>query len=358
LVPFLRRELSRRAGVAIPFDAFDSDRIPAHLTPTFRIVDDTGEVLAVGDDLAVLRDELSSEARTAMATSGHGVERSGMITWDLEDLPSFIEIEGPGRPVVAYPALVDEGDSVGARLFATPSEQAEAMWNGTRKLLILNLPSASRRLKPLVTQEGKQAVAAGPYESFGEWADDCMSCAVDAALVSAGGPVWDEPAFNRLQRITRETALDALIDVASESLEIMDEHLEVREAMAEFTTDLYRDAVADIEEQLDRLLYPGVLTAIGRERLADLLRYMRAIRRRLEQIRDHVERDRERMDRVRGLDARRDELSDAVPDAQGLVDVAWMLQELRVSLFSQEIGTKGKISEKRITEAMERAIAP
>ena len=358
LMPFLRRELTRRAGVPIPFDAFDMDRIPAHLLPSFRIVDDAGEVLAEGSDLTTLRDELGSEVRTAMERTGHGIETTGRTSWDFGDLPSAVEIPGPGRPITAYPALTDEGETIGVRLFATPAEQTEAMWDGTKRLLTLDLPSAARRLRPLVTEDGRRAVAAGPYASFAEWADDCLSCAVDDVLASAGGPAWDRTTFERLREVARRTAPDVLIEVASGSLQILDEHLEIREAMSEFTADPYRDAVADIDEQLDRLLYPGMLSAVGKDRLADVLRYLQAIRRRLGRLRDHVGRDRRSMERVRDLERRRDELVDAVPEAEGLVEVAWMLQELRISLFAQEMGTKGKVSEKRIVEAMDRAVAP
>jgi len=358
LVPFLRRELTRRAGVPIPVDAFDPERIPAHLVPTFRIVDEGGTVLAEGGDLAALRDELGSLAREAMAASGHAVERSGMTTWEIDDLPPSVEIDAAGRRTVAYPALVDEGETVAIRLFATPDEQADAMWAGTRRLLLLGMPSPVRRLRPLVTADGRAAVAAGPHPSFGDWAQDCLACAVDAALVSGGGPVWNAADFERLSRHTREETADTLIEVASDALEILDEHLEVRETMGRFTAEPFRESIDDVEEQLDRLLYPGVFAAIGRERLPDLLRYLRAIRRRLEQLPDHVGRDRERMERVRRLEARRDALSDVLPGSLELIEVAWMLQEFRISLFAQQIGTKGKVGEKRIIEAIEAAVAP
>ena len=358
LIPFLRRELTHRAGVPIPFDAFDLERIPSHLIPTFRVVDEDGATIAEGSDLAVLRSELSDRARAAMSTSGHEVERTGLTAWDFGDLPDSVEIGPPGQTVIAYPALFDEDDSVAVRLFATPAEQDEAMWNGTRRLLLLNLPSPAKRLRPLVTADGLRAVADGPDESFGAWADDCLSCAVDAALIAAGGPAWDAASFARLLRFVRDETDGTLIDVASDSLEILDLHLEIREAMKRYTAAPYEDAIADIDEQLDRLLYPGVLTAIGAKRLPDLLRYLRGIDRRLEQLRHHVGRDAERMDRVRSLEARHDALTDAVPGNTALIEVAWMLQELRVSLFAQQIGTKGKVGEKRIIEAMERAVAP
>ena len=358
LVAFLRRVLTGRAGVPIPLDAFDPERVPAHLRPSFRVIGEDGEVLAEGPQLSVLRNDLQSEAQNALATSGHSVERTGLTAWNLGDLPTEVEIDGPGRVVTAYPALVDDGDSVAVRIFATLAEQSAAMWDGTRRLLVLGLPSPSRHLRPLVTGDGKKAIAAGPYSSFNEWSADCLSCAVDDVLARTGGPVWDRKAFDQLLRVVEAETPDLLVAVAADSLEILDELREVREAMAALGGDNWVEVKADIDEQLGRLIYPGFLTGVGIDRLSDMLRYIRAISRRLETLPDRAARDRGLMEQIRELEAERDDLSDAIPDSVELIDVAWMLQELRVSWFAQSIGTKRKVSEKRIREAMQRAIAP
>ncbi len=356
--PFLRGELTRRSGVPIPPDAFHPDQLPAFLRPTFRIIDAEGLVLAQGGDLGRLKGELQEEARAAMAASHHGVERTGLIAWEIGELPRSVEIDGPGRTVTAYPALVDDVDSVAVHLFATPAEQDVAMWEGTRRLLMLDLPSPSRHLRPLVTEDGRTAVAAGPHSSFEVWAEDCLACALDEMLSDAGGPVWDREAFDRLLASVRESITDVLVAVASDALEILDEVRTVRSAMARLTGDRYAPAVKDVADQLDRLIYPGFLTSVGIDRLADLNRFVQAAGRRLEQLPDHIDRDRERMERVQDLESERDELSDAMPGSVELVETAWMLQELRVSVFAQELGTKGKVSEKRVREALARAVAP
>jgi len=357
-MPFLRGELTRRSGVPIPLDAFDPDRLPSFLRPTFRIVDAEGVVLADGGNLGKLKNDLQDEARAAMSASNHGLERTGMRIWDVDELPPSVEIDGPGRTITAYPALVDEGDSVAVHLFATPAERDDAMWEGTRRLLTLDLGSPSRYLRPLVTGDGRAAITDGPYRSFETWAEDCLSCAVDDLLSDAGGPVWGREEFERLLETCREESDDVLVAVASNALEILDEVRTVRAALAIMTGDRFARAVADMEDQIGRLIYPGFLTAVGIDRLADLIRYVQAIGRRIEQLPDHVDRDRERMERVQNLEAERDDLSDAMPGSVDLIDVAWMLQELRVSLFAQGVGTKGKISEKRVAEAMASAIAP
>ncbi|MEN8234557.1 MAG: ATP-dependent RNA helicase HrpA, partial [Actinomycetota bacterium] len=358
LVPFLRRALTRQAGTPIPIDAFDFERLPAHLRPAFRITDDDGGILAEGDDLSELRNRLHDEAQAAMAAARHPLERVGLTEWDFETLPSEVDVEGAGRSVKAYPAIVDDGDSVSVRLFAARAEQAAAMWEGNRRLLALELPSPSRQLRRLVTEDGRRAIAAGPHGSFDAWAADCLTCALDEIMSNAGGPAWDAAAFEELLGTARRRAPDLVVSVASEALEILDEHREIRAMMTDLDDDRYRESISDVVGQLDRLIYAGFLTSVGVDRLADVLRYLRAVTRRLEQLPDHAERDRERAARLQVLDDEWEELSDAVPGSTELIEVAWMIQELRVSLFAQEIGTKGKVSEKRIVEAMRRAVEP
>ncbi len=356
--PFLRGEMTRRSGVPIPPDAFDPERLPVFLRPKFRIIDAEGAVLADGGDLGGLKNDLREEARTAMASSNHGVERAGMRGWEGEEIPWSVEIDGPGRAVTAYPALVDEGESVAVHLFATPAERDAAMWEGTRRLLMLNLPSPSPYLRALVTQDGRAAVAVGPHDSFESWAEDCLSCAVDEILTDAGGPVWDRPAFERLLDLCRRESDEVLVGVASAALEILDELQTVRSDMTALEGMRFDPALADMDQQLSRLIYAGFLTAVGIDRLADLTRYVLAIGRRIRQLPDHVDRDREHMERIQDLESERDDLSDAMPGSVELIEIAWMLQELRVGLFAQGIGTKGKVSEKRVREAITNAVMP
>ena len=110
------------------------------------------------------------------------MEQTGLTAWSFGELPRVVEIEGPGHTVKTYPALIDEGDSVGVRLLATPTEQAEAMWEGTRRLLLLHLPSPGRLLRPLLTGQTAAAVNGGPYGTPSAWAQDCLTCAVDQIL--------------------------------------------------------------------------------------------------------------------------------------------------------------------------------
>jgi ATP-dependent helicase HrpA len=351
LLRYLRRELTRIGGVPVPVDAFDLTRLPFHLQPTFRVVDSESKVLAQGNDLAVLKAELREEARVTTAAVGHDLEQTGLTTWSIGELPRVVEISGAAHSVRTYPALIDEGDSVGVRLLATPAEQADAMWAGVRRLLLLNLPSAGRLLRPLLTSQATVAVKGGPYDTPAHWAQDCLTCAVDQLMEQAGTQVWDGVAFEALLAVTRDNLYAGLTAVAEASLLILGTLRSVRIALVR-VPDKFESSAADVEEQVDRLIYPGFVTGVGAGRLSDVHRYLQAIERRLEQLPENAERDRRRMAAVRRLEDEHDRLREALPDSASLMEVAWMLQELRVSLFAQALGTRGKVSEKRIAQAL------
>ncbi|NNF63328.1 MAG: ATP-dependent RNA helicase HrpA [Acidimicrobiia bacterium] len=350
LVESLRRTLSRIADATLPIDAFDLDRLPPHLRPRFRVIDDDGVVLGQGEDLAVIKDELVAETRSVVSSQLHPLERTGSISWDFGELPVTVELEGDGHRVTAYVALVDEGSTVGVRIVATPQEQGDAMWAGTRRLLLLQLTDSYRHVEELVTADGRLAIAAGPHGSVAGWLDDCMNAAVDRLVEDAGGPVFSPEAFDDLLTQVRLEVDDAVIDLASGSLEVLDA---VRTLNIRMETAVVPDeTLIDIIEQRDRLIYPGFVASLGFERLADVQRYIAAMERRLIGARDNPQRDLELLSEIQSLEAEQDRLIEHLGMSPQLAEVDWMLQELRVSYFAQQLGTKFKVSEKRIRAAL------
>ena len=348
----VRRELTRRSGKVVPPDALDLDGLPAHLRPTFRVVDEEGVVVAEGKDLAGLKDSLVAEARSTLAARSHDIEQAGLTAWSVGELPQVLEIEGEGTQALAYPALVDEGDSVAVRLMATRDEQADAMWAGTIRLLLLNLPSPGKLLRPMLGTEAKLAIKAGPYRSTAEWVDDCLMCAVGGIMAEFGGPAWDAPGFDELLVFTRDALGERVTAVGLESLALLETTQAVSSALSRSGVDMFEDSVADVDDQLAALVYPGFLAGVGEGRVADVHRYVRAMERRLEHLPRNPGRDLEMMDRVHRLENEYERLAELLPSSPEVIEVAWMLQELRVSLFAQAIGTRGKVSEKRVERAL------
>ncbi len=357
LIEPLRHAVMRRTGLVVAPDAFDLESLPLHLRPQFRIVDDRAGEIAAGDSLVSLKEDLRRQARAAVGDATHELERSGITTWDFGELPRRVDLAGPTHAVTAFPALVDEGKTVGIRLLATAEEQAESMWEATRRLLLLNLPAAGRLGKSVLDADARRLLRiTGPYADPAEWVDDCLNCAVDGVLEAVGGPVWDGTAFDRLLRRTRDELADRVTAIASGSLEVLAGLRRVELQLPAFGAPLFADSIEDVAAQVRRLIYPGFVAAVGEQRLVDLQRYFDAIVVRLERLADHPDRDHRAMEVVRALESEHDHLVDTMGATVALIEVGWLLQELRVSLFAQQLGTRVPVSPRRVRRALDVAM--
>jgi len=348
----VRRALSSIADSPVLPEDFDPSRIPSHLKPRFRVVDSGGHPIAESHELDDLRASFREEARTAVSTSRHPIEADALTSWTIGDLPRAVTIEGPGHDIEAYPALIDDGDLVAVRLMATPEEQADAMWEGLRKLLAFHLTSPGQLLRSLLTDNAKLALVTSPYADQTEWLNDCLACALDAVMLDSGGLVWTEAGFTRLLARMRDTIADRLTEVGGTSIAIMETLRNAYIAAEPLGAEAFEPSISDVGSQLSRLVYPGMLTAMGIGRLDDLQRYVQAIEYRLSRLSETLPRDRGRMARIQPLEAEHDHLLDTLPASPELIDIGWQLQELRVSLFAQHLGVNGTVSEKRIRTAL------
>jgi ATP-dependent helicase HrpA len=351
LVVGLRRVLGKLGGIPIPLDAFDSTALSAHLRTRFRVIGEEGEVVAEAEDLAVLKEGFAEAARRTIATERHPLEHQGLTEWTFGDLPQVVEIGEGAHRARAFPSLVDDGDSVSIRLMATEDEQWASMQTGACRLLLLSLPSPEGILREYVDRETRQIIRTGPYDNAAEWIDDCLMATVASTLDDAGGPPWDEASFQRIRSLLRDGLAEAVTAVGRQSLLLLQAVEEVEWRLGPLA-DRFPDAVDDIVAQVNRLVYPGFLMGIGAARIADVTRYLQAVDRRLEALPTRPDRDADQMARVHRLEAEYDRLMELLPTTPASIDIAWMLEELRVSLFAQSIGTRGKVSEPRIRRAL------
>jgi len=344
-------ELTRIGGVPVSRDAFDESRLPAHLKITFRVLDG-GRELASGKDLDGLREKLQPRLQTKLTEAAGDLTRTGLRDWTIGTLPR----EFTRGQVTAYPALADAGDSVDVRLFATQAEADAAMAAGTRRLLLLQVPSGMRSIADRLPNERKLAMSRSPYPSIGALLDDCVACAADQVIADACGPAWDADGFARLIAAARPALPLATARVLDAVSDVLEAAHEAEGRLHAATSPPLAAAFADARDQFAGLIYPGFVTQTGLPRLPDLVRYLRAISRRLDTVAADPGRDADRMAAVhRAADAYRqavDQLPPARRSAADVTAVRWMIEELRVSLFAQVLGTRGPVSEKRILAAL------
>jgi len=279
-------------------------------------------------------------------------------------LPRSGERESGGRTVAGFPALVDEGDGAAVRVLPTAADQAEAMRAGTRRLLIENLgrplTRAQGQVAHVLPNAERLALAASPYRTTAALLSDCLDCAIDDLVETNGGPAWDGEAFTALLAAVRAGLDETVLDVVRLVARILTAWREVDRAVSATSSLPLLPMLADVRQQVDTLVHNGFVVTVGRRRLPDLLRYLRGVQRRLERAPENVNADRQRMSRVAAI---REEVDAALaslpPHRRGdppVQEVRWMLEEFRLSLFAQGIGTAYPISEQRIQRALRHLI--
>ncbi|ORA12484.1 ATP-dependent RNA helicase HrpA [Mycobacterium angelicum] len=357
LLDALQRELRRRTGILVPIDAFDVNKLPPHLRMTFAVQSADGTEVARGKDLAALQERLATPARDAVADAVAGqLERNGLRGWpdDLDELPRVVERTVSGRTVRGFPAYVDVRTTVGVRVFATSAEQDEAMGPGVRRLLRLSVPSPIKAIERQLNPRTRLVLGTNPDGSLPALLDDCADAAVDAL---ARGPVWTRDEFAALRDRVAENLLPTTIDVLGRVEKVLSAVQEVQLVIPAQPPPALAEAIADVRAQLDRLLPAGFVTATGPARLGDLTRYLTAIRRRLDRLPQAIQADQQRMRQVAAVQRAYDELVRALSPARragaDVHDIALQIEELRVSLWAQQLGTPRPVSEQRIYRAID-----
>lgn len=361
LLEAVQRELHRRTGVLVPIDAFDLDKLPPHLRVTFAVEGADGTELARGKDLDALQHELAAPVRRAVADAvADGLDRTGLRAWpdDLDALPRTVENTVGGHTVRGYPALVDAGDTVDLHVFPTAAEQLASMGPGTRRLLRLAVPSPVKAVERQLSPRTKLVLGSNPDGSLHALLDDCADAATD---MLAPAPVWTRDEFAALRDRVAADLVSTTGGIVARVEKVLSAAHDVEVALPSNPSVAQADAVADIRAQLDRLLPRGFVATTGATHLSDLSRYLLAIGRRLERLPHAPAADRERMDRVHAVEDAYDELLRALSPARAggadIRDIGRQIEELRVSLWAQQLGTPRPVSEQRIYRAIDAALS-
>ncbi|MFF2174577.1 ATP-dependent RNA helicase HrpA [[Kitasatospora] papulosa] len=364
----LARELQRMVGVPVTADDFDLSRVPDHLKITFRVTDERRRKVAEDKDLEALKVQLRPKARQALSKaaaatagpSGESIERSGLTDWTIGTLNRVFETRRAGQPVKAYPALVDQGATVAVRLFDTEAEQQQAMWRGTRRLILLNIPvNPAKFASDKLTNQQKLALSRNPHGSIQALFDDCATAAADRLIAAHGGPAWDEASFRKLYDKVRADLVDLTVRTIGQVQQILAAWQACERRLKATNSLVLINNVTDVRDHLARLVPPGFVTATGLPRLPDLMRYLVAEDRRLQQMPTNVQRDTTRMEKVHEMQDEYawllEQLPQGRPVPKAVLDIRWMIEELRVSYFAHALGTAQPVSDKRIVKAIDAA---
>ncbi|MEU2748556.1 ATP-dependent RNA helicase HrpA [Streptomyces collinus] len=369
LTATMTRELRLMVGVPFEAEDFDLSKVPDHLKVTFRIVDERRRKLAEDKDLEALKLTLRPKARKALSqaaaataerSGGESLERSGLTDWTIGALTRVFETRRAGQPVKAYPALVDDGDTVSVRLFDTEAEQAQAMWKGMRRLILRNIPvNPAKFASEKLTNAQKLALSANPHGSIQGLFDDCAMAAADKLIGDFGGPAWDEESYRKLYDKVRAEIVDTTVRTVGQVQQVLAAWQACERRLKAVRSPALLANLQDVRGQLDALVKPGFVTEAGLRRMPDLMRYLVAADRRLQQMPTNVQRDTTRMQKVHEMQDEYAWLLEQMPQGRpvpsSVLDIRWMIEELRVSYFAHALGTAYPVSDKRIVKAIDAA---
>jgi ATP-dependent helicase HrpA len=342
--------------VHVPEEAWDQAKVPDHLRPTFRVLDEQGAELGVGKDLEALKQPLrpSFDRAIRQVADESGVSATGQTAWTFGTIePSFTRTRA-GHEVHGFPTLVDEGSTVGLRVAASAEEQEANHRLGVRRLLLLALPSPVGQMVESLDNHAKLALAASPYPNVRALVEDCVTAAA-GELVDSREPVRDPEAFAALVERARATLGDAATGVLHQVIRVLDEWRSLEKSLHGRVEMLMLPAMTDLRAQIARLVHPGFIAEAGSPALREYPRYLKAMAARVERLPDRA-RDRELMDRIDVLQQAWQHRVDALPEGRplgaDLRRVRWMLEEYRVSLWAQNLGTAQPVSDARIRKAL------
>ncbi len=342
-------------GATVPARAFDIGKVPTHLRVRFSVDDERGVSVASGRSLDALRAELAPKVRAAIARSTPIDERKGITAWDFGDLPESVESTRGGITVIGFPTLLDDGDSVSIRVLTNPDLQARVMRLGVRRLLLLAVPVNRRAVERDLTNQAKLAIAGARVMSLDELEADCITAAADRVIADHGTVPFTADGFAALVSLARDHMPDHAARLLRVAAEVLAAASSVQARLSKLVAPAVASSADDAAAQLARLVRPGFVVTTGPERLPDVLRYVKAIDQRLTKLPEAPQKDQNNLRDVLALERRYTDLLRRTPReavTAELVDIGWLLEELRVSVFAQQLGAARGISPAKIAKSI------
>jgi len=356
LLPELTRQLLRMSGVEVAASAWDLSQLPPHLLMRFEVVDERGRPLRAGRDLAALRQQVGERVRSRLQQRPETtIERDQIKRWDFGDLPERVEVRRAGMTLRGYPALTEQADgSLSIRLHETPQAAATAGARGAVRLLLQEQRDKVRWLRRNLPNWQRSCLLYTGLGSCDELTDDLL-VATAATLLLGDQPDTIRDAAIWQQRSSHAAA--ALVASATANAErvsaLLQQRRELLQQIQHLTKPNWLLSLRDAEAQLNGLLPRRFLLQIPQAQLPELARYLRALARRLEKLPLDPQRDQQLCQQIAPLQQMCREAwpTDPIaePPSAALQHFRWLLEELRVSLFAQELGTRERVSITRLS---------
>lgn len=353
----LEKEFRRMTGVTINKEDWQLEQVPSYLKMTFNILDENGKTILVGKDLSLLKEQLKEKVQKILTkitqTQNNDIEKSDITDWNFGHLPKVYESKRQNYVVKAYPTLVDEGKSVAIKLVDSEEQQAKFMQQGIKRLIYLNIPSPIKYLHEKLPNKAKLGLYFNPFGKINDLIDDCIYCGINYLIEKEQGIIFEQQQFPPLLDKIKGEINDIIVEIASQVERILTLNYEITKKLKGRMDLSLALSLADIKKQLSQLIYKGFVADSGYQKLPDIYRYLQAIDKRIEKLFLDPNKDRLHLiviERVTELYLKLQQQEKYKTHELLIKQLRWMIEELRVNLFAQQLGTPYPISEKRIKQ--------
>ena len=350
LTEFLAARLQRMTGVSVPDDAWRPELLPAHMHAVFEVVDESGRVLAEGRDLPALQRRFGERAQQDFsAPLDARFERRDLQDWDFGELPESVEVVRGGVSLRGYPALVvSDGGRIDLRLFDQPSAAASAHHEGLLALFRKQASGVVKDIRRAVPDFDRQALWFRTLGSAGELQADLERAALQAAFLGEGDAIRDPETFQRCLASGKKRLLAEAVEIGAHAGRALAAWHQLRQALKGRLSPQLLAVAGEVQAQAGELVYAGFISATPPLWLPHLPRYLQAAQRRVEQAGANLARDREQALVVSRYWQQYKQAVEGGSGGDALVRFRWLIEELRVSLFAQSLGTAEKVSPQRL----------
>ncbi|NMP17411.1 ATP-dependent RNA helicase HrpA [Thalassotalea sp. Y01] len=353
MISALEKHLLRMSGIRIPEQSFAFDELDAHLRMNFKILDNKGKLLKQGRNLTVLQEQLQGKVKESIKqVAEKGIEQQHIVKWDFNALPKSYEKKLANISIQAFPALVDHKKDVAIELFEDKQSAADAMLKGATRLILLNIPSPVKYLETKLPNKAKLGLYFNPFGKISDLLDDCIVASAQHLLKQHNMVPYSEPEYAKARDFIRAEIADSVLAAAIKLETVLTMRHEIAKQLKGNVGLNMIQAHGDIKQQLDALVFKGFVSNSGIHRLDDILRYLNAIKRRLEKLPVDPNSDRLKMLDVEKSETLYKNLLQQQPKNRPIdetkLEIRWMIEEFRVSIFAQNLGTNMPVSYKRI----------
>lgn len=359
LIDAISTRLLRMTGVRVEPDAWDLSTLAPHLRLQFEVRDEHDKLLARGLNLSKLKAQLQGKVTDTLSkVADKGIEKADLTEWSFGELPSsYVKKQGQYE-IKAFPALVDKKDSAAVELFDNEHKAQQAHQQGLRRLVLLNVPSPIKYLQQNLPNKSKLGLYFNPFGKVNDLIDDCIAAAVDSLLTKYGN-IRTADAFEKAKEQIRGELGDTVVEIATQVEQVLSIAHGLNKRMKGRVDLTMITAHGDIKSQLQSLVFKGFVSQHGAAKMTDLIRYLKAIERRLEKLPVDPNRDRLCVLELEKVAEQYQKLANKIPKGMPIPEeisaIFWMQQELRVSLFAQTLGTPYPVSAKRVLNAIKES---